>query len=75
MPHFYRCTAMATRLWDFLTADIRDRAINAERAADAADAVLALAAGLAAAGPHRPKLAPLVLQLDSLLDAINAPLG
>lgn len=75
MPHFYCCTAMATRLWDFLTTDIRDRAINAERAADAADAVLGLAAGLATEGFNSPKLAPLVLQLDSLLDAINAPLG
>lgn len=75
MPPFYCCTAMATRLWDFLTTDLRDRAINAERAADAADAVLALAAGLTTEGINSPKLAPLVLQLDSLLDAINAPLG
>ncbi|PZO37229.1 MAG: hypothetical protein DCF17_16230 [Shackletoniella antarctica] len=66
---------MATRLWDFLTTDSCDRAINAERAADAADAVLGLAAGLATEGPTSPKLAPLVLHLDSLLDAINAPLG
>ncbi len=66
---------MATHLWDFLTTDLRDRAINPERAADAADAVLGLAAGLATAGFNSPKLPPLVLQLDSMLDAINAPLG
>jgi hypothetical protein len=68
---------MATRLWDFLITDLRDRvAINTiDRAADAADVVMGLAAVLAEEGPSGQKLAPLVLQLDSLLDALNAPLG
>lgn len=71
------CTAMATRLWDFLSTDIGDLVSldTADRAADAADAVLGLAAVLAEEGPNVQQLAPLVSQLDSLLDALNAPLG
>lgn len=68
---------MATRLWDFLTADIHDLVSldTADRAADAADAVMGLAAVLAEAEPNLQKLALLVSQLDSLLDALNSPLG
>ncbi|WOD39170.1 hypothetical protein [Nodosilinea sp. E11] len=68
---------MATRLWNFLTTDICDlAALNIPgRAADAADVVLALAELLAAEKPTLQQLAPLLTQLDSLLDAINAPLG
>ncbi len=68
---------MATRLWTFLTTDIRDLVSldTADRAADAADAVLGLAEVLAEEGPNVQKLAPLVNQLDSLLEALNSPLG
>ena len=67
---------MATRLWSFLTADIRDLAIDATRsAADAADTVLGLAEALAEENANLQKLAPLVNQIDSLLAALNAPLG
>ncbi|WP_017297880.1 hypothetical protein [Nodosilinea nodulosa] len=68
---------MATRLWNFLTTDSRNLvALNtANGMTDAADAVLNLAAVLAEEGPRSPRLAPLVNQLDSLLDALNSPLG
>ena len=68
---------MATRLWTFLTSDIRDLvSLNTiDGTADAADAVLGLAEILAEEGPNVQKLAPLVNQLDSLLDALNSPLG
>lgn len=68
---------MATRLWNFLTTDIGDVVSldTANSIVDAADAVLGLAAVLAAEGPNVQKLAPLVNQLDSLLAALNAPLG
>ncbi|HSM80705.1 MAG TPA: hypothetical protein VLS96_03410 [Nodosilinea sp.] len=71
---------MATRLWNFLTTAPRHLATldAANSATDAADAVLGLAAVLAIEGPEGPnvqKVAPLVNQLDSLLDALNAPLG
>ncbi len=72
---------MATRLWNFLTTDLQDLvpAETAPRAADAADAVLSLATALAGAVPDgeklAPLLAPLIYRLDSLLDALNAPLG
>lgn len=67
---------MATRLWSFLTADIRDLSLEATKSSvDAADAVLGLAEVLAEEGSNIQKLAPLVNQLDSLLAALNAPLG
>ena len=68
---------MATRLWTFLTSDIRDLVLlnTIDGTADAADAVLGLAEILAEEGPNVQKLAPLVNQLDSLLDALNSPLG
>ncbi|MBE9113687.1 hypothetical protein IQ273_30395, partial [Nodosilinea sp. LEGE 07298] len=68
---------MATRLWNFLTTDIGDLVSlkTIDGAADAAAAVLGLAEVLATEGPNVQKLAPLVAQLDSLLDALNSPLG
>ncbi|WP_017297899.1 NACHT domain-containing protein [Nodosilinea nodulosa] len=68
---------MATRLWNFLTTDVGDLVSlkTIDSAADAADAVLGLAEVLAEEGPNVQKLAPLVGQLDSLLDALNSPLG
>lgn len=67
---------MATRLWNFLTTDT-DLAVpeTADRVADAADAVLGLAEALKEDNPNLGRVATLVSQLDSLLDAINAPLG
>lgn len=68
---------MATRLWNFLTTDVRDLVAlsTADGITDAADAVLSLATVLAEEGPSSQRLAPLVNQLDSLLDALNSPLG
>ncbi|MEO1207954.1 MAG: pentapeptide repeat-containing protein [Cyanobacteria bacterium J06638_20] len=68
---------MASRLWKFLTTDIRELAsLDAvDSTADAADAVLGLAEALAEEGPQIAQLAPLVNQLDSLLDALNSPFG
>lgn len=69
---------MATRLWNFLTTDVEGLAVPGpvEGYVDAADRVLGLAAILAAEdGSGSQQLAPLVNQLDSLLDAINSPLG
>lgn len=67
---------MATRLWSFLTADICDLSQEgAKGTIDAADAVLGLAAVFAEEGSNIQKLAPLVTQLDSLLAALNSPLG
>ncbi|MEA5449386.1 hypothetical protein VB780_12455 [Leptolyngbya sp. CCNP1308] len=67
---------MATRLWNFLTTDHDLAALEtADRAADAADAVLALAKVLTEERPDLRRVAALVGQLDSLLEAINAPLG
>lgn len=68
---------MATRLWSFLSTDIRDLASleGAKGTADAADVVLGLAKVLAEENPNIQKLAPLVNQLDSLLAALNSPLS
>ncbi len=76
---------MATRLWNFLTTDLQNLVpletapSAALSAADAVDVVLSLATALAAAAPggetQAPRLAPLICRLDSLLDALNAPLG
>ncbi|MGB3135235.1 MAG: hypothetical protein WBG38_20085 [Nodosilinea sp.] len=65
---------MATRLWNFLATDIRDLAAI-DTVADATDVVLGIAEVLAAEGTSGRELAPLVNQLDSLLDALNSPLG
>ncbi|MBD1875798.1 hypothetical protein H6F75_20140 [Nodosilinea sp. FACHB-131] len=67
---------MATRLWNFLTTDPDLASLEAaDRAADAADAVLGLAKVLKEDSPNLRQVAALVSQLDSLLEAINAPLG
>ncbi|WP_035992601.1 hypothetical protein [Leptolyngbya sp. KIOST-1] len=67
---------MATRLWNFLIADLGDLgALASPGTADAVDVVLGLAAALAAEDLNIPTVAALVNQLDSLLDAINSPLG
>jgi hypothetical protein len=67
---------MATRLWTFLTAagPLLESA-TIPGTTDAGDAVLSLVEILAEEGPTSDRLEPLVQQLDSLLDAINAPLG
>ena len=71
---------MATRLWNFLTTDLQAlEAIkitsDTVRAADAADVVLGLATALAGEASDGQTLAPMIDRLDSLLDALNAPLG
>ncbi|MEM6716880.1 MAG: low-complexity protein, partial [Cyanobacteria bacterium P01_C01_bin.147] len=68
---------MASRLWKFLTTDIRELASldTVDSSKDAAEAVLGLAEILQTEGPNVQQLAPLVTQLDSLLDVLNSPLG
>ncbi len=68
---------MASRLWKFLNTDIRELGSldTVEGTKDAADAVLGLAEVLQTDGPDMQQLAPLVTQLDSLLDVLNSPLG
>lgn len=72
---------MATRLWNFLTTDLQDLVPvdTAPSAVDATDVVLGLATALAGAAADRetltPQVVPLIYRLDSLLDALNAPLG
>ncbi|MEO1209620.1 MAG: pentapeptide repeat-containing protein, partial [Cyanobacteria bacterium J06638_20] len=68
---------MASRLWRFLTTDILElwsgEAVSST--AEAAGAVFELAAVLETDGPKVAQLAPLVGQLDTLLDALNSPLA
>ncbi|MFG6099786.1 hypothetical protein SPB21_31375 [Leptothoe sp. ISB3NOV94-8A] len=61
----------------FLTTDIHELASldTVEGTADAAEAVLGLADIFVTEEPNVKKLAPLVAQLDSLLDVLNSPLG
>ncbi|MGP1383941.1 MAG: NACHT domain-containing protein [Thainema sp.] len=68
---------MASRLWQFLTTDIRELVSfeTVDGGKDAAEAVLGLAEVLQKEGPNVQRLAPLIKQLDSLLDALNSPLG
>ncbi|WP_204138546.1 pentapeptide repeat-containing protein [Halomicronema sp. CCY15110] len=68
---------MASRLWKFLNTDIQELVSldTVEESKDAADAVLGLAEALQSDGPNVQQLAPLVTQLDSLLDVLNSPLG
>ena len=68
---------MASRLWQFLTTDIRDLVSleTVDSGKDATEAVLGLAEALQSEGPDVRQLAPLVTQLDSLLDVLNSPLG
>ncbi|HEY9880350.1 MAG TPA: pentapeptide repeat-containing protein [Leptolyngbyaceae cyanobacterium] len=68
---------MATRLWQFLTTDIKDLVSldTANSAADAVDAVMGLATTLKEEGPKVQQLAPLVGRLNTLLDVLDSPLG
>jgi len=68
---------MASRLWQFLTTDIRDLVSleTVDSGKDATEAVLGLAEALQSEGLDVRQLAPLVTQLDSLLDVLNSPLG
>ncbi|MEM9006868.1 MAG: hypothetical protein AAGE59_25490, partial [Cyanobacteria bacterium P01_F01_bin.86] len=67
---------MVSRLWNFLNIDLGT--IAAPDATNSsmhdADAVIRLAEILAVEGPDIQKLAPLIANLDSLLDALNSPL-
>ncbi|MEM9768079.1 MAG: NACHT domain-containing protein, partial [Cyanobacteria bacterium P01_D01_bin.71] len=68
---------MASRLWRFLTTDVSEL-FSGEvitNTADAAGAVFELAEVLQTQGPKVQDLAPLVGQLDTLLDALNSPLA
>ena len=65
---------MSTRLWKFLGDVVSFDTVDG--AADAADAVLGLAEALNTDPAPAPRtLAPLVPELNSLLDGLNAPLG
>ena len=68
---------MPSRLWKFLTQDVRDLVSleTIDGTKDAADAVLGLAAVLKEEGPKVDKLVPLIAHLDSLLDVLNSPFG
>lgn len=68
---------MSTRLWKFLTTDIKGliAAETAPRGLEASDAVLRLAAKLVEEGPQSQELGPIVGQITSLLDVLNLPLG
>ncbi|MEO0538393.1 MAG: pentapeptide repeat-containing protein [Cyanobacteria bacterium P01_A01_bin.123] len=68
---------MASRLWRFLTTDISELFSGdvVSSSVEAAEAVFELAEVLEAEGQNVQKLAPLVNQLDSLLDALNSPLA
>ncbi len=67
---------MSTRIWKFLTTDIKGLIAGeaAPLGMDAADAVLRLAAKLQDEGPQSQELAPIVGQITSLLDIFNLPL-
>jgi uncharacterized protein YjbI with pentapeptide repeats len=68
---------MASRLWQFLTTDVSELfsidAVNIT--ADKAGAIFGLAEILQKEGFKVEELAPLVNQLDSLLDVLNSPLA
>ncbi|ESA36555.1 pentapeptide repeat protein [Leptolyngbya sp. Heron Island J] len=68
---------MGSRLWSFLTTDIRELISleTVDSSKDVAEAVLGLADVLETEGPNIQKLAPVLTQLNSLLDALNSPLG
>lgn len=68
---------MASRLWRFLTTDVSELfSIDAvKNTADKAGAVFGLAEVLEKEGSKVEELAPLVNQLDSLLDVLNSPLA
>ena len=67
---------MASRLWQFLTTDIREL-VSAEtvtEGVDAATAVFDLASVLQEEGTNIEQLAPLVGRISTLLDVLNSPL-
>ncbi|MEM9451200.1 MAG: pentapeptide repeat-containing protein [Cyanobacteria bacterium P01_E01_bin.6] len=68
---------MASRLWRFLTTDISEllSGDTVDSTAEAAEAIFTLAEVLQEDGANVEKLAPLVGQMDSLLDALNSPLA
>ncbi len=68
---------MVSRLWRFLTTDISEllSGNTVESTAEGAKAVFELAEVLETEGANVEKLASVVDQLDSLLDALNSPLG
>ena len=68
---------MVSRLWRFLTTDISDLLSGeaVESTVEAAEAVFELAEVLEKEGTNVQKLAPLVIQLDSMLDVLNSPLA
>jgi hypothetical protein len=71
---------MATKLWKFLTTDIRELITGqtveiAKTGADSAKAVFDLAKALQEQGVKVQDLKPYVLQISSLLDVLNSPLA
>lgn len=68
---------MVNRLWNFLGIDTRTIAALDTMSSDVRDAraVVGLAEVLAVEGPDIQKLAPFIVNLDSLLDALNSPLA
>ncbi len=68
---------MSTRIWKFLTTDIKGLITGEPLPAgfDAAETVLRLATKLAEEGPKSQELGPIVGQITSLLDVLNLPLG
>ncbi|MGF1461248.1 MAG: pentapeptide repeat-containing protein, partial [Leptolyngbyaceae cyanobacterium] len=77
MENRLEAVSVASRLWKFLTTDIQDLVSldTVDSGKDAAAAVLGLAEVLQTEGPNVRQLAPLITQLDSLLDILNSPLG
>lgn len=68
---------MSTRIWKFLTTDIKGLIAGeaVPLGMDAAEAVLRLAATLQDEGPQSQALGPMVGQITSLLDIFNLPLS
>ncbi|MEM6427190.1 MAG: hypothetical protein AAF728_18845, partial [Cyanobacteria bacterium P01_D01_bin.128] len=68
---------MVSRLWNFLGLDTRAIAALDAMNSDVRDAkaVVGLAEVLAVEGPDLQKLAPFIVNVDSLLDALNSPLA
>ncbi len=68
---------MPTRIWKFLTTDIKGLVAGETGSVglEAANGVLRLAAKLQSEGPQSQELGPMVGQITSLLDIFNLPLG
>lgn len=68
---------MASRLWRFLVTDISELVSidTIKNTADKAGAIFGLAEVLQKEGSKVEELAPLVSQIDSLLDVLNSPLA